>query len=187
LTHDLGNGLAAYPDGVAAMYASIPWRDAISIILRKRLSRVPTSEEIQAADESAKKEATAQVLRTLHAQQAERLALASWNDPDTGTQRFLIEDVFLRETYGRLIGRIAHSHWWGVERLKPEFDVPFGAPATCPAAWTVDPLKIACLLRVADAAHLDARRAPRFLRQFDSLRRILVRIGVFRKGCSSQY
>ena len=33
-----------------------------------------------------------------------------------------------------------------------------------PAAWFVSPLKIACLLRVADAAHIDHRRAPRFLR-----------------------
>ena len=28
----------------------------------------------------------------------------------------------------------------------------------------LDPLKLACLLRLADAAHIDARRAPRFLR-----------------------
>lgn len=29
--------------------------------------------------------------------------------------------------------------------------------------WTVDSLKLACLLRAADAAHIDERRAPRFL------------------------
>ena len=104
------------------------------------------------------------MLRILHAQHAERLALVSWRDPDAGVDRFLIEDVFLRQTYGRLIGRIAHSHWWGVERLKPEFESLIGAPVTCPAVWTVDPLKLACLLRVADAAHLDARRAPSFLK-----------------------
>jgi hypothetical protein len=33
-----------------------------------------------------------------------------------------------------------------------------------PAPWFVNPLKIACLLRVADAAHVDHQRAPRFLR-----------------------
>lgn len=164
LTHDLGNGLAAYPDGVQAMYSSSAWRDAVSLILRKTASRAPTEEEILSAPQDVKTEATSQLLRMLHAQQAERLALVSWKDPDSGTQRFLIEDIFLRETYGRLIGRIAHSHWWSVDRLKPEFDNVIGAPSFCPQTWTVDPLKISCLLRVADAAHLDPKRAPSFLK-----------------------
>jgi hypothetical protein len=33
----------------------------------------------------------------------------------------------------------------------------------CPNHWTINALKIACLLRVCDACHLDARRAPAFL------------------------
>jgi hypothetical protein len=164
LTHDLGNALAAYPDGVDAMYASATWRDALSLILRKELGRAPTAEETQAANSDVKKAATAQVLRALHAQQAERLALVSWKDPASGAKRFLIEDEFLRDNYGGLIGRIAHSHWWNVDRLKPEFEAAMGAPAGYPPTWTVDPLKLSCLLRVADAAHLDARRAPAFLR-----------------------
>lgn len=164
LIHDLGNGLAAYPEGVSTLRATPQWRDAVSMILRKKYGTVPSPLDIESADENTKKLATEQVLRVLHAQHAERLALVSWRDPDTGSERFLIEDDFLRQTYGRLIGRIAHSHWWGVERLKPEFESLIGAPVTCPSVWTVDPLKLACLLRVADAAHLDARRAPSFLK-----------------------
>jgi hypothetical protein len=164
LTHDLGNGLAAYPDGVDAMYASATWRDALSLILRRKLGRAPTLEETQAADSDIKKIATAQVLRALHAQQAERLALVSWKDFASGSKRFLIEDEFLRDNYGGLIGRIAHSHWWDVDRLKPEFETAMGAPVGYPPTWTVDPLKLSCLLRVADAGHLDARRAPAFLK-----------------------
>lgn len=164
LTHDLGNGLAAYPDGVAAMYTSTGWRDAVSLVLRRQIGRAATTEEIQGASQTVRNQATAQVLRTMHAQQAERLALVSWKDPDSGAQRFLLEEVFLRETYGRLIGRIAHSHWWSLERLKPEFEFVIGAPANYPQSWTVDPLKLACLLRVADAAHLDSTRAPAFLK-----------------------
>jgi len=38
-----------------------------------------------------------------------------------------------------------------------------GAISSVPSDWTVDPLKLACLLRAADAAHIDERRAPRFL------------------------
>ncbi len=164
LIHDLGNGLAAYPEGISAMYSSTLWRDSVSILLRKQLGRVPTADEIRNVDGQAKKLATRQVLRTLHAQQAEHLGSISWRDPDSGAQRFLIEDVFLRETYARLIGRIAHSHWWSVDRLQLEFDLSIGAPAGYPAQWSVDPLKLACLLRVADAAHMDAGRAPAFLK-----------------------
>jgi len=41
-----------------------------------------------------------------------------------------------------------------------------GPPATinCPSDWTVDRLKLACLLRTADAIHIDGRRAPGYLR-----------------------
>lgn len=164
LVHDLGNGLAAYPDGIEAMHRTATWNDALSLILRRKLGRAPAPDEVRAADEGTKKAATAEVLRTLHAIHAERLALVSWTDPVGGARRYLIEDEFLRDNYGSLIGRIAHSHWWSVDRLKPEFEDAIGAPVTCPPVWIVDPLKLACLLRVSDAAHLDARRAPAFLR-----------------------
>lgn len=62
------------------------------------------------------------------------------------------------------MGRIAHSHWWPVDKLREEFPVRLGAPYGYPRDWTIDPLKLACLLRVADVCHIDARRAPGFLR-----------------------
>ncbi|WP_428981592.1 HD domain-containing protein [Nonomuraea composti] len=69
----------------------------------------------------------------------------------------------MRSTFGQLIGKIAASHWWDIERVASEFyTVEIGAPVNCPDEWTVDALKLACLLRLADAAHLDARRAPGF-------------------------
>jgi hypothetical protein len=164
LIHDLGNGLAAYPDGVDKMYASSTWKDALSLSLRKHLGRAPTAAEVSTVDEATKKATTSQVLRTLHAQQAEKLALVSWKDPGTHNQLVLIQDDFFRNNYGHLIGRIAHSHWWDIAKLKGEFDTSIGAPVGFPSDWMIDPLKIACLLRVADAAHIDARRAPPFVK-----------------------
>ena len=38
-----------------------------------------------------------------------------------------------------------------------------GAQGGFDNSWTVDPVKLACVLRTADAAHLDERRAPGFL------------------------
>lgn len=75
----------------------------------------------------------------------------------------MIEDPDLRLALGPVLGRIAHSHWWPVSRLGSEFGTPVGALPDCPTEWTIDPLKIAVLLRTADAAHLEARRAPGIL------------------------
>ena len=101
-------------------------------------------------------------LRALHAKQAERLALVTWRHKG-GPEYHLIDDPDLRQAIGPLLGKIAHSHWWPVSRLGNEFNTVRGALATCPGDWTLDPLKIAILLRTADGAHLDARRAPGFL------------------------
>ena len=94
---------------------------------------------------------------------ADKLAYVTWAQPDTGLEHRLLDATDLREEYGDVIGKIADSHWCPVQKLPAEFDVPLGAPGFLPGAWTVDPLKIACLLRTTDAVHLDARRAPLFL------------------------
>ncbi len=101
-------------------------------------------------------------LRVLHAEQAERLAFASWRH-NGGPEYHLIEDPDLRLAVGHFLGKIAHSHWWPVSRLGSKFDIIRGALSNCPGDWTLDPLKVAVLLRTADAAHLDERRAPGFL------------------------
>lgn len=164
LIHDLGNGLAAYPEGVAVLRSSIAYRDTVANILRRELGRTPSEREVNAPTKEIETAATSEVLRQLHAKHAERLALISWTDSDSGMEHFLIEDVFLRKTYGHIIGKIAHSHWWSVDRLAKEFEYVLGAPSILPAGWSVDPLKIACLFRVSDASHIDSSRAPLFLK-----------------------
>ncbi|TSD60292.1 ATP-binding protein [Variovorax sp. KBS0712] len=164
LTHDLGNGLAAYPDGIAALRSSPLWADTIAAGLRKKTGRSPKDCEIESAPQDIQTEAMRQVLRELHAKQAARLALVSWRDRgENSTEYHLIEDPELRRTYGTIIGKIAHSHWWSVDQLREKMPDIIGAPGGFNKAWTVDPIKIACLLRVADASHIDDRRAPGFL------------------------
>ncbi len=157
LLHDLGLGLAAWPGGVAEIKRGPGWKDALSAHLRKHLGRVPTEEELASPPPEVERAAVLERLRGLHAEQAERLALASWGE------YHLIEDTDLRRTLGPLLGKIAHSHWWPVSRLGSEFGTVVGALPDCPSGWTIDPLKLAVLLRTADAAHLDTRRAPGFL------------------------
>jgi len=75
----------------------------------------------------------------------------------------LIEDSELRRFYGPTIGQIVRSHWWSVQKLEQEFSEDLGALAYR-TLNRVDRVKLGCLLRVADALHLDSRHAPRFLR-----------------------
>jgi hypothetical protein len=162
LIHDLGLGLAAYPGGLAELKQGSGWQDALSTFLRKHLERIPTAEELASPSSEVERMAVQERLRVLHAEQAERLAMVSWRHKE-GPEYHLIEDPDLRHAIGPLLGKIAHSHWWPVSRLGSEFGTIRGALSVCPRTWTLDPLKVAILLRAADAAHLDARRAPGFL------------------------
>lgn len=165
LVHDLGMGLAAYPDGIDALRREQLWKDSVASLLKAKLERSATPEEIEDPGEEIEKQATRIVLRELHAKQASRLALTSWKDKhNPAVEYYLIDDLELRLTYGPIIGQIAHSHWWSINELSSRLRNELGAPAGFSNDWTVDPIKLACLLRAADASHLDERRAPGFLR-----------------------
>ena len=164
LVHDLGMGLAAYPDGIKSLKNESLWRDTVAASLREKLHRVPTSEEVNTPDPETEEKAKVVTLRFLHASRAEHLGLTSWQGEKGGETYHLIEDADIRATYGKLIGRIAHSHWWPVSKLKQEFPETIGAPSFGPSQWTVNPLKLASIRRVADASHLDERRATGFAR-----------------------
>ena len=96
------------------------------------------------------------------------MPFAEWHDPDGGTHH-LVDDGDIRSYFGRLIGLIASSHTWPLERVETTLKTEvLTAPPWLPGGWTVDALKLAVLLRVADALQLDARRAPAFLRALRS-------------------
>jgi hypothetical protein len=156
--------LGAYPMGSEELTNDPRWLDRLWAILRVRLGRAPTSEDAENAPEEAKQQATNDLLVILHAERAERLPNECWKSKPTGDQYYLIDDPDLRSTFGVAIGKVARSHWWSVDALPHELGFPLGAPAGFPNDWVVDPLKLGCLLRVADASHLDERRAPGFLR-----------------------
>lgn len=165
LIHDLGMGLAAYPEGKEALYKKSIWKDTITYFLMEKLGRFPTTEEIDSPDKEVENKTIGEVLRVLHAERAEELAFVKWEDESSNSTRYhLIEDPEIRNEYGSIIGKIAHSHWWPVKRLDEEFQTICGALSIFPNGWSIDPLKIACILRVADASHLDGSRAPGFLK-----------------------
>jgi hypothetical protein len=166
--HDLGLPVAAYPGGRAELQALPEWKDARAAALRARLRRSPTSTELAAHDELLDTVADEATLRKRHAERAAELVHVRW----TGGHR-LIADDDLQNALGSVAGRIASSHWWPAERLR-ELGRTEGAPAGMPSTWTVRPILLGAILRVADAAHLDALRAPqpeRAIRRLGSIAR----------------
>ncbi|MDX6602717.1 MAG: hypothetical protein QOF13_1919 [Solirubrobacterales bacterium] len=162
LLHDLGLALASYPGGKSDLREEPEWSDALTAALERHLGRPPLKDELASAPREIEKRAEQQVLRRRHAAHAEELASTSWSA--AGREMFLIEDSELRHSYGPLMGQIAHSHWWETAELPRVFGQSLGPPAWCPSEWTANPLRLACLLRVCDALHLDSTRAPQFLR-----------------------
>lgn len=163
LIHDLGMGLASFPNGIDELKKEVIWKDTLVSILKDKLNRPIIEEDFLKLDKETEKTATENVLRLLHAKHAEKLALISWKNKE-GKDIYLIENTELRESYGSIIGLIAHSHWWTVEELEGKLPKTLGAPGIFPSNWTIDPVKLACLLRIADATQIDDRRAPSFLR-----------------------
>jgi len=163
LLHDLGMGLASFPKGIDELKKESIWKDTASSLFRDKYKRIARDADYLSLDPDIAKKATENVLRLLHAKNAERLALVSWEDK-LNNEYFLLENAELRNSYGSIIGLIAHSHWWAVEELETKLPQMLGAPGVFPANWTIDPIKLACILRVADATQIDDRRAPSFLR-----------------------
>lgn len=162
LMHDAAMSLAAYPGGLAEVMTTLAWKDAIARIALASEESGSERFDIEDPPREIMQLIVPDVLRRLHAERAEELAEQAWLSGD-GSEIYLVEDSELRQFYGPTIGRIAHSHWWSVQKLEQEFSEDLGALANR-THHRIDCVKLACLLRVADALHLDSRRAPRFLR-----------------------
>jgi hypothetical protein len=162
ILHDAAMGAASYQDSIPEVLGQPKWHDLLTSFIVQETGNWPTREELANPDEKIAKECTAHAIRELHAAHAETLVDQSWTT-SSGNELYLIEDLRLREWYGPLIGALAASHWWPVDRLESQFRHERNSPSWQPEEWTVDPLKLACLLRLADATQIDSRRAPTFL------------------------
>ncbi|MBK9148849.1 MAG: ATP-binding protein [Flavobacteriales bacterium] len=149
LIHDAALCFEAYEGGRDGLRQTIIWKDTTTSLQDSGFS----ADAIEAESDFV-------ALRHLHAKRAETILTTPWRRD--GAEMFLIDDVSLRNHYGSLIGKIAGSHHWeieDVERLPTQFN-PVGP---LPLQWQVNAIKLACLLRCADAAHFSNDRAPDFL------------------------
>lgn len=159
-THDLSLGLAGLQTDGRYLQELID--GVVAAREFQRLGRWPTDAELAHVDDAERSTARLEVLRLAHAERAEELLRLPIRSPQGGSDLYLLDDQDLRMRYAGMIGLIAHSHGWPVDRLRDEFDAKRGGPGWAPQ-WGVDRLLVACVLRLADAANVDERRAPALL------------------------
>jgi hypothetical protein len=162
ILHDAAMGAASFQESIPAAIGTLRWHDLLSSFIVNETGNWPTADQLASPDEEIARQCTVHAIRELHAAHAEKLVNQSWIT-SSGNELYLIEDLQLREWYGSLIGELAASHWWSADRLERHFRRGKGSLPWQPAEWTVDPLKLACILRLADATQIDSRRAPTFL------------------------
>lgn len=97
-------------------------------------------------------------IRLLHAKYAEQLYKQLFEKED-GSRFYIIEDESLRIHLGEIICKIAASHHWDIDDVE-KLGCQFSAISGFPREWRINPIKLACILRCADAGHIDAGRAP---------------------------
>jgi hypothetical protein len=171
LLHDAAMCLAAFPGGMEEIRKTSEWKDTIVML---RSDPEGANDDVDDENNDVPKElvrlALPIVLRLLHAKQAEQLPRMKWVNSG-GDAEYLIENSELRAFYGPVIGKISRSHGESIGWVRSEFHAPLGALASHDGG-EVNALKLACLLRAADAAQIDARRAPRFERTILKLKGI---------------
>lgn len=155
LLHDAAHCRAAFPNGLQDLQQSTEWKDSAA--------RYGFTPDLLTEGTEPFQTVLFDALRLLHPQRAKSLPFAKW--PSCGGEMiYLLPNDDLRDAFGHIIGEIAESHWWHPHTLeKLAVKKPTAPTCLAPASWIIDMLKIAVLLRTADAAHIDANRAPRFL------------------------
>ena len=159
LLHDAALTVYAYSGGLQELKEETAFNDTVA-----RLRMAARDNNKNENDPEIESIAIKESLRLLHAEKAERLASTSWSSGKNNDVGFLIDDPEIRGFYGPTVGKVAHSHWWPLADVAEEFKNGLG-PFGQRTQNNIDLIKVACILRIADAIHIDSRRAPKFLRQ----------------------
>ena len=149
LIHDSVLSYKAF-GGKDALRNTIEWKDSYQEI-------AGTEYDV----EEGKQKIDFKVIRQLHAKHCKDIPSRKIEALD-GNSYYLLADDELRVHYGALIGEIASSHHWETEQLM-ELSQQVNALANFSTDWAIHPMKLACILRCADAAAIDSGRAPDYL------------------------
>jgi hypothetical protein len=159
LIHDAGLTAAAYPNGVEGLRQTKLYKDTLAIELKRDGGGLEITNQLPSAPSPRQQDDVLfAVLRKLHPERALNLLDETYIHPLT-KQNWTLLPVNLLFDVGLITGKIAASHHWDTSQLAREFGEPLSPPADFPW-WQVDGLKLACILRCADACAIDERRAP---------------------------
>ncbi len=158
LIHDAGLTAVAYPDGVAGLKKTKYYLDRIAALLRSVAGEPPSAEALENPSFELAEWALFDTLRVVHAMRAETLLEFEKRHPLTGQPYKLLEDADLFLDCGEIIGLVAASHHWDIGDVEKRLARSRTPPAAYPN-WEIDALKLACIVRAADACAIDERRA----------------------------
>jgi len=150
LIHDAALSYQAV-GGQTKLRATIEWKDYYA----------DYSKDIKLTEEEKCYEADFSAIRFLHAKYAETINKVLF-ERDDNTKFYIIEDEALRNHLGGIIGKIAASHHWSIDEVK-KLGSQIPALSRYPQQWRINPIKLACIIRCADAGHIDEGRAPDYL------------------------
>lgn len=153
--------------GKEALRATTEWKDAHAY------------KDNNLNDEDFEKECDFVTIRVLHARNAETILKKEFRH-DNGTTFYIIDNNEYRNKFGKLIGEIAASHHWNIDDVESRLKKQINPMSGMPKEWIINAQKLACILRCADAGHIDDGRAP------DSIYRYLVINGVSQQHWKSQ-
>ena len=131
-------------------------------------------------EEEFKKECDFAAIRAIHAREAEEILFKLFTKDNSSTF-YIIDNDSYRKHFGKLIGKIAASHHWDIDRVgSDELKKQINPRSGMPNDWKINAQKLACILRCADAGHIDDGRAP------DAIYQSLLVNGVSRYHWESQ-
>jgi hypothetical protein len=158
LIHDAGLTAKVYPGGEAGIKETKYYKDRVAALIRSATYTEPSSGALENPDARIAERALFDTLRAIHAKRAETLLEFERPHPITGQVYRLLDDTDVLFDCGEIIGLIAASHHWDIREAEQQLFQMRTPPAEFPR-WSIQPLKLACILRAADACAIDERRA----------------------------
>lgn len=157
LIHDAAHTVLAFEGGIESLSQTPEWQDAIA----SRTSNLNADGPVAELLPDEKRAVLFDVLRALHAKQAQSILNRGFKHPSLGTDYYLIDDPTIRNHFAHLVGSVAASHHWNISRLE-SLGRQRNAIAPYDKLGPIRPLVLGALMRTADAIQFDAGRAPDF-------------------------
>lgn len=116
------------------------------------------------SEEVFEKECDFIAIRAIHAREAKEIMGRTFSSNDIPSFH-IVKKASYRQSLGEIIGRIAASHHWSIDEIESKLDIQItpSVEVSGPGNWDINEQKLACILRCADAGHIDDGRAPYYI------------------------